>query len=695
MSNDLTIIIPDYKSPVLKEVIENSLLLKPNKIVVSNYKTLLTEKIQKEMISETNIVFLNFDERKNPGDYRNEGVKNSYTKNLLFLDSDVRINIKTIECINSKLNNGLEEDVIYWGIYSDYGKSIFARIQNKILRYRFSKKFFDRSLKKDKLYCGQSSHFLITKNTFNKAGGFNPYLRIREDNDFIVRSNEMGIKQYLDEKFEADHLKVYTLYSEYFQKPFHASKVKVEEPKIFNKPTAQIGLGLLMSWVLFPLLLLFTSIFFLLDIISINNYLLINIITLVISFTFLPKQILDTLILKEKIYLFLLLPLIGFNFLLGGISGFVYGIILNTKGFILYLIDYVKILFKVIYRNGNPIQIVNFITSRCNLRCNHCFYKDTLDAKDPGEMNLPIINEYTKNFGSVLWYALGGGEPFVRSDLHKLYEKVETNCRPKVFTIPTNGWYKDKIFLSTLRMLQFSKGKKPIIIQFSLDGNQEMHDQIRGDKSHEKVIESLELLKKLQSIYKQLHFSVITVVTNENRDIYPKLIDDLLKFETNQININLFRYGTLNHPPIPNETIEKYKEAVERYELFLKTKKLKRYSFLGAKLMRIKEALQKDLIYDVAKNNKFVTPCTAGTLSYVVWEDGRVNACEILPDTIGNVKNEVFPKNIFKSDVAKKLRKKIKDTECKCTYECAMSTNTFFSWNMTKKLMWAYISNRV
>ena len=695
MNNDLTIIIPDYKSPFLKVIIEAALLLKPHKMVVSNYKTPLTEKIQKEIISETNIVFLNFDERKNPGDFRNEGVKSAYTKNLLFLDSDVRININTIEYINSKLDSGLEENIIYWGLYSEYGKSIFSKIQNKILRYRFSKKFFDRCLNKGKPYCGQSSHFLITKNTFNKAGGFNPYLRIREDNDFIVRSAEMGIKQNLDEKFEADHLKVYTLYSEYFQKPFHASKVKIEEPKIFNRPNAQIGLGLCLSWVLFPLFFVLSSILFFSNLISIDIYFFINVLSLISSYTLLPKKISDNLNLKEKIYIFLLLPLIGFNFLLGGTSGLIYGLILNLKGFMLYLIDYAKILFKVIYRNGNPIQIVNFITARCNLRCNHCFYKDTLDAKDPGEMNLPIINEYTKNFGSVLWYALGGGEPFVRSDLYKLYERVETNCRPKVFTIPTNGWYKDKIFLSTLRMLQFSKGKRPIIIQFSLDGNQEMHDQIRGDKSHEKVLESLELLKKLQTIYKQLHFSVITVVTNENRDIYPKLIDDLLKFETNQININLFRYGSLDHPPIPNETIEKYKEAVERYELFIKTRRLKRYSFLGAKLMRIKEALQKDLIYEVAKNDKFVTPCTAGTLSYVVWEDGRVNACEILPDTIGNVNNEVFPKNIFKSDVAKKLRKKIKDTKCRCTYECAMSTNTFFSWNMTKKFIWAYVSNRV
>ena len=387
--------------------------------------------------------------------------------------------------------------------------------------------------------------------------------------------------------------------------------------------------------------------------------------------------------------------MIGFNFLAGGILGFTYGLFLNAHRFTVFLTDYTKIFFKIIYRNGNPIQIVNFITARCNLRCNHCFYKDTLDAAEPGEMNLSIINEYTKNFGSVLWYALGGGEPFIRSDLYKLYEKVETNCRPKVFTIPTNGWYKDRIFLSTLRMLQFSKGKRPIIIQFSLDGNKEMHDQIRGDKSHEKVLESLTMLKELQKMYKQLHFSVITVVTNENRDIYPQLIDDLLKFETNQININLFRYGTLDHPPIPIETLDKYKESVERYEGFLKKRQMKRYSFLGAKLMRLKEALQKDLIYEVAKNDKFVTPCTAGSLSYVVWEDGRVNACEILPDTIGNVNKSTFPKNIFKSNKAKELRKKIKDTKCKCTYECAMSTNTFFSWNMTKKLIWAYISNRV
>jgi radical SAM protein with 4Fe4S-binding SPASM domain len=79
----------------------------------------------------------------------------------------------------------------------------------------------------------------------------------------------------------------------------------------------------------------------------------------------------------------------------------------------------------------------------------------------------------------------------------------------------------------------------------------------------------------------------------------------------------------------------------------------------------------------------------------VIWEDGRVNPCEILKDEIGNVNREKIDDNLFSSKKAKDLRKKIKNTKCKCTYECAMSTNTLFSWNMTKKLIKAYISNRV
>ena len=156
-------------------------------------------------------------------------------------------------------------------------------------------------------------------------------------------------------------------------------------------------------------------------------------------------------------------------------------------------------------------------------------------------------------------------------------------------------------------MLQYAKNKNVIIIQFSIDGQEDVHDMMRGKNSYQKVKDSIKRMQPLQDIYDNLHFSIITVVTNENREIYPEFIDELVELGTNQININLFRYLDYEHPKLPDETVDKYKLAVERYEDYIKKDKLKRYSFIGAKLMRLKEALQKDLIYDVAKFDKVST----------------------------------------------------------------------------------------
>ena len=84
MLKSLGIIIPDYKSPFLEEVIKNALALNPEKIVVSNFKTPETLIIQDKFKLIESIQFLNFEERKNPGDYRNEGALKCFSKNLLF-----------------------------------------------------------------------------------------------------------------------------------------------------------------------------------------------------------------------------------------------------------------------------------------------------------------------------------------------------------------------------------------------------------------------------------------------------------------------------------------------------------------------------------------------------------------------------------------------------------------------------------
>ena len=99
---------------------------------------------------------------------------------------------------------------------------------------------------------------------------------------------------------------------------------------------------------------------------------------------------------------------------------------------------------RILIRNGYPIQIIHYVTSRCNLRCHHCFYKETLDKKDPGEQELQIFEKTSKQIGPVLWYALAGGEVFIRKDVVKLLSIMIDNSRPKYISIPTNGWYNGK-----------------------------------------------------------------------------------------------------------------------------------------------------------------------------------------------------------------------------------------------------------
>ena len=68
-------------------------------------------------------------------------------------------------------------------------------------------------------------------------------------------------------------------------------------------------------------------------------------------------------------------------------------------------------------------------------------------------------------------------------------------------------------------------------------------------------------------------------------------------------------------------------------------------------------------------------------------EDGSLKPCEILKDKIGNFSDKKNINELYNSKKAIDLRKFITDTKCKCTYECAMTTNSLFNGNMFIKLL--------
>ena len=674
--SDLSVVVPSYRSRFLPQVLETLRELAPREIIVVDSSP------EAPSIDGPAVVLVRPEQQISPAAARNLGAKRARGRYLLFVDSDVLLTKDARSFAERFLKAPV--DAVVTGIYSNEAGSFATRLQNHILRYRIA----EGRAPTNPLF--SSSHFLVKKEIFNKIGGFNEELWTYEDVEFSARCVRMGCALAFEPDLTARHLKEYTfrgLLGDYFQKAFNAFQARRRYKEVFRiVPSAtHLGRGLALTWAIgalaLPLLAALTLLGLPVPAIAAAAGAL-----LLLPLSFLRKILHGERFTAHAAAL-LAWPCIGTIVVVAVAASAVVWYGGWCRRTALFGWDLALAGMRVLRRNGMPVQIVAYVTARCNLRCEHCFYKETLDAPNPGELPLDVFERSASSIGPVLWFSLAGGEPFVRKDLARLIDVIQTHCRPKVFSFPTNGWYTEKTFEMSLRILQKMK-EGNLILFFSLDGPKDIHDQIRGAGSFDRVKATMDRLRPLTALYPNLYLNVITTVTERNADVAPEFIDEIVRdFEPSAVSINLFRHHSLEHPPLPANVIDGYQNAVTSYSKYLRGGALKHYGFFGGRILLFKEILQKDLIYRVAKFNEFVTPCTAGTLSYVIMEDGRVSPCEILSDTIGNITDPTIPfADMVKTPQARTLRKWIVESECKCTYECAMSTNTLFSWPMSRRL---------
>ena len=159
-----------------------------------------------------------------------------------------------------------------------------------------------------------------------------------------------------------------------------------------------------------------------------------------------------------------------------------------------------------------PIDMGLFLTSRCNLRCLHCFewnkdgflYTSDSSCRET-ELPLPKIAEcleYTESAKTRLY--LWGGEPLLYSQFHELCSLLQKHQRWT--TICTNGLLIDSYLEDLLAI-----GRHTVLL-VSLDGFQEYNDNIRGKGTFDKVISNIRLLQNEKF---QGEISVCTVISDE------------------------------------------------------------------------------------------------------------------------------------------------------------------------------------
>ena len=178
------------------------------------------------------------------------------------------------------------------------------------------------------------------------------------------------------------------------------------------------------------------------------------------------------------------------------------------------------------FNNINSIDLyINYV---CGLRCNHCFIGEQLNSnfEMPFVLAKSIVdNAKLKGIESI---TLLGGEPTLFNKIIDLiYYIIENQIELRIVT---NG---QKSFQKLISKLS-SESLRKLHVCFSVDGsNKVIHDNIRGKGTFLNLINSI-----LLALSKNLSFSGITSISQDNYDDVSQIINICSKYKMKYLNIH-------------------------------------------------------------------------------------------------------------------------------------------------------------
>ncbi len=341
-----------------------------------------------------------------------------------------------------------------------------------------------------------------------------------------------------------------------------------------------------------------------------------------------------------------------------------------------------------------PIHLTFFVTRRCNAKCPFCFYLRSAD--DVGnvaeELSVDEIRKVSRSLGRLLWIAFSGGEIFLRGDLVEVSKVFYEQNKPSFMLYPTNGMMPELIRDQTERILRHCR-KSAVVVKVSLDGLKNTHDALRDTPgSFERAMKTHRLLGKLLDRYANFELGINTVFCSGNQDEMDDIIDFVDGLDNGKTHtISLIR-GNLLDPRFKDVDFGKYAHAIGRLEQELKNKTADIYHFWGARLKAAQDIVQRRLIHQTALAKKRLLPCYSGRLNLVLRESGDVYPCEMLTETLGNVRNHGYDiRKLIGSERAAAVLDFISANRCHCTNECHFITNILFNPRQYPALLKEYL----
>lgn len=288
------------------------------------------------------------------------------------------------------------------------------------------------------------------------------------------------------------------------------------------------------------------------------------------------------------------------------------------------------------------------ITNSCNLYCKHCYQDGSILSSDlPGKDLFIILDQYIQVLRK--WDITGhinitGGEPLMNKDLPDLLEKISTQKNLLSFALLSNGSLLSNGFAKKLKKWGCS------FYQISIEGNEEIHDMIRGKGNFEKSIEALKILRSNR---------LKTMVSFTSSKLNVDCFEDVAKLcRKNKVDI----LWSDRYIPI-GKGLDMKKEMQQAFEVeafFEKMNKLhiefKKAWFTNTQI-KLHRALNFLVSEKSACNCYQPYKCSAGRSLLTIMPNGDVLPCRRMPILIGNVFNTNIEELYEHSILLRMLRK--------------------------------------
>ena len=211
----------------------------------------------------------------------------------------------------------------------------------------------------------------------------------------------------------------------------------------------------------------------------------------------------------------------------------------------------------------SPPFLILFITSICNLTCEHCFYWRSLNQKD--DLTLEEIMALSKDLGRIENLNLGGGEPFIRNEFAEVCRTFIQNNGVRQIYCPTSGYFTDRTVRALTNILENEPGLELFAMELSLDGTQEFHNHFRGnDRSFQKAMETYDALAEIQKRDPRLRIHSISTAASTNLEEIEKLTTYLFERcpQMDHHNLALIR-GDRKNPSLQGPQLVAYTKLYE------------------------------------------------------------------------------------------------------------------------------------